>query len=185
MHLHRPKKRHQQTPPSPHSSPTSSTSYLLLDCQLAIPYAHLYNSSRSFYISVMSSQKDAGISLTHAPDGVGYKILELPPELLAILESDDPPVMSLESSTNSAVLKTGAHSWSLRQKNTSNALILLSPSEKMTPTTTAASSPSQIPEAELKAIATIHDTIELVSEPTGKTAPVARGKWHEKFARGR
>ncbi|KAI1502392.1 hypothetical protein F5X99DRAFT_379315 [Biscogniauxia marginata] len=127
----------------------------------------------------MSSQKDAGIPLTHAPDGVGYKIFELPPELLAILESDDPPVMSLESSTNSAVLKAGTQSWGLRQKNTSNALILLSPSE------TTTSSSSQIPEVDLKAIATIHDTIELFSEPSGKTAPVARGKWHEKFARGR
>ncbi|KAI0600063.1 hypothetical protein F4775DRAFT_547825 [Biscogniauxia sp. FL1348] len=135
----------------------------------------------------MSSQKDAGISLTHAPDGVGYKILELPPELLAILESDDPPVMSLESSTNSAILKTGAHSWGLRQKNTSNALILLSSSDNAATTTTMTTTtcPSHIPEAGLKAIATIHDTIELVSEPAGKTAPVSRGKWHEKFARGR
>lgn len=40
----------------------------------------------------MSSQQNAGIPLTHAPDGVGYKLLELPPELLALLESDDPPV---------------------------------------------------------------------------------------------
>ncbi|KAI1640089.1 hypothetical protein F4809DRAFT_592550 [Biscogniauxia mediterranea] len=136
----------------------------------------------------MSSQKDAGISLTHAPDGVGYKILELPPELLAILESDDPPVISLESSKNSAILKTGAHSWGLRQKNTSNALILLSPSDRTAATaatTSSSPSPSLIPEADLKAIATIHDTIELVSEPAGKTAPVSRGKWHEKFARGR
>ena len=37
-------------------------------------------------------QDNAGIPLAHAPDGAGYKLLELPPELLALLESDDPPV---------------------------------------------------------------------------------------------
>lgn len=40
----------------------------------------------------MSSQKDTGIPLVHAPDGKGYKLLELPPELLALLESDRPPM---------------------------------------------------------------------------------------------
>ncbi|KAI0120356.1 hypothetical protein F4776DRAFT_665834 [Hypoxylon sp. NC0597] len=127
----------------------------------------------------MSSQNDTGIPLNHAPDGIGYKLLELPPELLALLETENPPVLTIESSTNSAILKSGTQSWGLRQKNTSNALILLKSSEGTTP------EPSQIPETNLKAIATVHDTIELVSEPTGKTAPVARGKWHERFARGR
>ncbi|KAL7629000.1 hypothetical protein AAE478_000518 [Parahypoxylon ruwenzoriense] len=126
----------------------------------------------------MSSQKDTGTPLTHAPDGIGYKLLELPSDLLALLESEDPPILTLESSTNSAILKGGTQSWGLRQKNTSNALILLKSSEVTIPS-------SQVPETGLKAIATIHDTIELVPEPTGKTAPVARGKWHEKFARGR
>ncbi|KAI0834115.1 hypothetical protein F5Y06DRAFT_279900 [Hypoxylon sp. FL0890] len=127
----------------------------------------------------MSSQKDPGIPLNYAPDGIGYKLLELPPELLALLESENPPVLTIESSTNSAILKNGTQSWGLRQKNTSNALILLKSSECTSP------SPSQIPETGLRAIATVHDTIELVSEPTGKTAPVAKGKWHERFARGR
>lgn len=40
----------------------------------------------------MSSQNDTGIPLTHAIDGIGYKLLELPAELLALLESEDPPV---------------------------------------------------------------------------------------------
>ena len=39
----------------------------------------------------MSSQDDTGIPLGHAPDGTGYKLLELPPELLDLLESHDPP----------------------------------------------------------------------------------------------
>ncbi|OTB06268.1 hypothetical protein M426DRAFT_319008 [Hypoxylon sp. CI-4A] len=126
----------------------------------------------------MPSQNDTGIPFDHAPDGIGYKLLELPPELVELLESENPPALTIESSTNSAILKSGNQSWGLRQKNTSNALILLQSSEGST-------SSSEIPEAGLKAIATIHDTIELVSEPTGKTAPAARGKWHEKFARGR
>ncbi|KAK6948607.1 hypothetical protein Daesc_010377 [Daldinia eschscholtzii] len=128
----------------------------------------------------MPSQREAAIQLNHAPDGVGYKLLELPPELLALLESDTPPILTLESSTNSAVLKNGTQSWGLRQKNTSNALILLKTSEEIT------TSSSEVPEASLNAISTIHDTIELVPElAASTTAPVARGKWHEKFARGR
>lgn len=39
----------------------------------------------------MSSQDDKGIPLVHAPTGLGYKLLELPPELLELLESDNPP----------------------------------------------------------------------------------------------
>lgn len=39
----------------------------------------------------MSSQDDKGIPLWHAPGGVGYKLLELPPELAAQLEGDNPP----------------------------------------------------------------------------------------------
>ncbi|KAH9883624.1 hypothetical protein F4778DRAFT_627953 [Xylariomycetidae sp. FL2044] len=128
----------------------------------------------------MSSQKDAGTPIKHVPDGVGYKLLELPPELLTLLESDNPPVLSLESSTNSAILKSANQSWGLRQKNTSNALILLKTVQTRQPPPS-----SQVPEPCLNAVSTIHDTIELVLEPTGKTAPIAKGKWHEKFARSR
>ncbi|KAI0890272.1 uncharacterized protein GGS22DRAFT_150454 [Annulohypoxylon maeteangense] len=127
----------------------------------------------------MSSQQETGILLNHAHNGVGYKLLELPPELVALLESENAPILTIESSTNSAILKSGTQSWGLRQKNTSNALILIQPSNETNTTL------SQIPEIGLKAIATVHDTIELASEPTGETAPVARGKWHERFARGR
>lgn len=40
----------------------------------------------------MSTQLNAGIPLSHAPDGVGYKLLELPPELVELLESENPPM---------------------------------------------------------------------------------------------
>ncbi|KAH8681546.1 hypothetical protein BX600DRAFT_429473 [Xylariales sp. PMI_506] len=131
----------------------------------------------------MSSQNNSGIPLAHAPDGVGYKLLELPSELLALLESDDAPILTLESTATSAVLKHGSQSWSLRQKNTSNALILLTPCDSMP--WEEEEPGSQIPESGLKAIATVHDTIELVPETTAASAPTSRGKWHEKFARGR
>jgi hypothetical protein len=40
----------------------------------------------------MSSQDNAGIPLAHAPNNKSYKLLELPPELVELLEGDNPPV---------------------------------------------------------------------------------------------
>jgi sister chromatid cohesion protein DCC1 len=40
----------------------------------------------------MSSQDNKGIPLSHAPENVSYKLLELPPELVELLESDNPPM---------------------------------------------------------------------------------------------
>lgn len=44
-----------------------------------------------------------------------------------------------------------------------------------------------IPIPGLRMLTTLHETIELVPEAEGASAPAvkARGKWHEKFARGR
>jgi hypothetical protein len=39
----------------------------------------------------MSSQNDPGIPIFHVPDGIGYRLMELPPELLEALESANPP----------------------------------------------------------------------------------------------
>ncbi|KAI8949027.1 hypothetical protein F4801DRAFT_580810 [Xylaria longipes] len=128
----------------------------------------------------MSSQKDSGIPVFHAPDGLGYRLMELPPELLEALESPDPPNLRLEASATSAVLKCGSQAWGLRQKNTSNALILLKPGD-----INLASAQTPQTQTGLKLISTIHDTIELVPEATDKPAPLTKGKWHEKFARGR
>ncbi|KAK4098302.1 hypothetical protein N658DRAFT_455325 [Parathielavia hyrcaniae] len=136
----------------------------------------------------MSSQDLAGIPLSHSPDGTGYKLLELPPELLELLESQDCPTLTLHPSPTAALLKTPNKTYSLRQKNTSNALILLSPTsssdissdnvEQETATTATAG---------LATIATAHETIELVpeAEEAAVAAPKPRGKWHEKFARVR
>lgn len=120
----------------------------------------------------ISSQGSKGVPLNNAPSGTGYRLLELPPELLTLLESDNPPTLRLESTPTAGLLRTpDAKTWSMRQKNTSNALILLQATNEQT----------------LNAIATVHETVELVPEAESAAAPTiaARGKWHEKFGKTR
>ncbi|KAK3324057.1 hypothetical protein B0T19DRAFT_477027 [Cercophora scortea] len=141
----------------------------------------------------MTSQEEAvGIPLSHAPDGVGYKLLELPAELVALLESADPPVLTLHPSPTAALLKTPDKTYSLRQKNTSNALILAStqtpsPTSADDATTSTATTTTSSSSGGLSLIATIHETIELIPLETGEAVPAAtaRGKWHEKFGKTR
>ncbi|ODA77850.1 hypothetical protein RJ55_06452 [Drechmeria coniospora] len=127
----------------------------------------------------MSSQNE-GIPLHLRPHDAGYRLIELPPELESMLESETAPVLTLESSDTSAVLKTPSKSYTLRQKNTSNSLILLS-----------SPSSSSSPEPGLSAIVTIHETVELdpIPDTPANQAPLkdtgSRGKWHEKFGKGR
>lgn len=113
-----------------------------------------------------------GTLLDHAPTPTAYKLLELPPELLALLESDNPPALRLESTPTAGLVRTlDNRTWSLRQKNTSNALIIL----------------QATPDHRLGAIATVHDMVELMPEAESAVAPTvaARGKWHEKFGKAR
>ncbi|KAL2177693.1 uncharacterized protein P884DRAFT_259317 [Thermothelomyces heterothallicus CBS 202.75] len=134
----------------------------------------------------MSTQDTGSIPLSHAPDGTGYKLMELPPELLELLQGQDPPTLTLHPSPTAALLETPSSTYSLRQKNTSNALILLAPSSASSGGETA--DDGRPPAAVgLDTIATLHETIELVPEEgnTATPAPKARGKWHEKFGRGR
>lgn len=147
----------------------------------------------------MSSQGQ-GTALQHAPDNRGYRLIELPPELQLVLESDNPPVfvastppflrhhllltrhssLKLDSTDTSAVLKSPHKTYALRQKNTSNAIVLIEPHAS-----------SDGPDAGLGAVATIHETVELdhVQEPNPSVGPLkhtgSKGKWHEKFGRGR
>ncbi|KOS22882.1 hypothetical protein ESCO_003970 [Escovopsis weberi] len=134
------------------------------------------------------------IPLRHAPDDRGYRLIELPPELQALLESDTPPVLTLESSDFSALLKTPSKTYALRQKNTSNSILLLtSRTAAATPTEhpdPAAACPENAPAAELLAISTIKETVEL--DGVAQQAPRAaagssaiKGKWHAKFGSGR
>jgi hypothetical protein len=110
--------------------------------------------------------------------------------------------LTLHPSETAALLKTPSKTYSLRQKNTSNALILLSPHRGLLLSENDRSSTddndgeggngtSGAPHAGLTTIATVHETIELVPEAdvaagtAAVAAPKPRGKWHEKFGKGR
>ncbi|KAI8689755.1 hypothetical protein LRP88_13947 [Fusarium phalaenopsidis] len=131
----------------------------------------------------MSSQS-RGITVQHTPSETNYRLIELPPELQSLLESDSASILTLESSDTSALLKTPSKTYALRQKNTSNALMLLSP----TPST------PENPEQGISIVSTIRETVELEVVPD-KTAGTsggatkslggAKGKWHERFGRNR
>ncbi|KAL7786344.1 hypothetical protein V8C37DRAFT_405416 [Trichoderma ceciliae] len=129
-----------------------------------------------------STQTTDKIPLHHKPDDIGYRLIELPPEVESLLASDNAPVLTLESSETSALLKTPDRTYSLRQKNTSNSVILLSP---------FASSTSSSPEQGIAAISTIRETVELEVVPQlvvsgGQLKNTgSRGKWHEMFGKGR
>lgn len=129
---------------------------------------------------MLSSQEAKGIPLNHAPDGTGYRLLELPPELLSLFESGGgPPALRLEASPAAGLLRgPDGRTWSLRQKNTSNALILLRAGDR---------GGVGVGVGSLDAVATLHETVELVPEAEAAAAPVvaARGKWHERFGRTR
>ncbi|UKZ79997.1 hypothetical protein TrVFT333_007761 [Trichoderma virens FT-333] len=127
-------------------------------------------------MSISSSQATDKIPLHHRPDDTGYRLIELPPELESLLESENAPVLTLEPSETSALLKTPDRTYALRQKNTSNSVILLSPT----------------PDQGMAAISTIHETVELELVPQATSTSGgqlkntgSRGKWHEMFGKGR
>jgi sister chromatid cohesion protein DCC1 len=137
------------------------------------------------------------VALSSAPDGRGYKLIELPAELQALLEGPSPPTMTVVSDPAhpAALVKTQDKTYSLRQKNTSNALMILQASD-------AAAQSGQEEGGEddekdgrggLDVIATVHETFELVPEAAQGPAPIilqnkhsgSKGKWHERFGRNR
>lgn len=90
--------------------------------------------------------------------------------------------LRLESSDTSAVIKTPTKTYALRQKNTSNAMMLLSP----TPPPLSSDGPV---EQGISIISTIKETVELETVPDkpadAPKAVAGKGKWHEKFGRNR
>lgn len=90
--------------------------------------------------------------------------------------------LRLESSDTSAVIKTPTKTYALRQKNTSNAMMLLSP----TPPPSSSDGPVELG---ISIISTIKETVELDTVPDkAADAPktmAGKGKWHEKFGRNR
>ncbi|KND89944.1 hypothetical protein TOPH_05414 [Tolypocladium ophioglossoides CBS 100239] len=127
----------------------------------------------------MSSQNQ-GIPLHHQPHDAGYRLIELPMEVQSTLESNPAPVLTLEESDTTAILRTPNNSYHLRQKNTSNALLLLAPQTSFS-----------TPEQGLSTISTIHETVELEVIPDHPINRVplkdtgSKGKWHERFGKGR
>ncbi|KAH7369275.1 hypothetical protein B0T11DRAFT_278521 [Plectosphaerella cucumerina] len=134
----------------------------------------------------MPTQEDTGIPIFSAPDGRGYRLLELPPELESLLDSPTAPVLYLkqpDDATSAQLSVDGGQTYALQQKNTSNALFLLAPTASID--APPSEDPSDEPtEGGMTILATLHETIELIVQaPTQQQK--AKGKWHERFGRNR
>lgn len=157
----------------------------------------------------MPSQYSLDIPFSASHDQQAFKLIELPPELLALLESENPPKSALTwllssfhanstfhrltvtSSTSTpttlayALLSAGSKTYQMRQKNTSSPIMILKPSS--TGPTEVDDASTFIPVASISSIAKIEDTIELIlqePESVEKAQPKVN-KWHEKFAKTR
>jgi sister chromatid cohesion protein DCC1 len=152
----------------------------------------------------MATQYTTDIPFSSSHHQQAFKLLELPPELLALLESDNPPMYThrllptteanalcrltvtssaaTETTPGYAILCHGEKRYQMRQKNTSNPILILQPSS--TGPTEADDASTFIPVPSVTAIAKIEDTIELILQETNK-APPKVNKWHEKFAKSR
>lgn len=71
----------------------------------------------------------------------------------------------------------------MRQKNTSNPIMILQPS--CTKPTEADDAESFIPQSSVTSISKIEDTIELIVHEGEAKAPAKVNKWHERFAKSR
>ncbi|TVY50616.1 hypothetical protein LCER1_G008475 [Lachnellula cervina] len=137
----------------------------------------------------MSTQYDVDIPFSANHNQQAFKLLELPPELLALLESDNPPAITINSSPATAttpgyaILCSGDKKYQMRQKNTSNPIMILQPSTTFP--TEADDAATFIPVPSITTISKIEDTIELIVQEAEAKAPPKFNKWHEKFAKSR
>jgi hypothetical protein len=88
-----------------------------------------------------------------------------------------------ETTPGYAILSYGEKRYQMRQKNTSNPILVLKPSS--TGPTEADDASTFIPAPSITAIAKIEDTIELILQEGEGKAPPKVNKWHEKFAKSR
>ncbi|KAK2627718.1 hypothetical protein QTJ16_002364 [Diplocarpon rosae] len=132
----------------------------------------------------MATQYTTDIPFSSSHSQQALKLLELPPEVLTSLESSNPPILTIttSSTTGFALLSHGAQQYQMRQKNTSNPLLLLQPSS--TGPTQGDDRDTFVPQPSVTAVAKIEDTIELIRQEEGKKE-VRLNKWHEKFAKSR
>jgi sister chromatid cohesion protein DCC1 len=154
----------------------------------------------------MATQYTTDISFSASQEQQPFKLLELPPELLALFEADNPPMYHVPSParrtkantlhrltiTSSpatattpgyALLCHGEKKYQMRQKNTSNPILILKPSS--TGPTQADDASTFIPVPSITTVAKIEDTIELILQEGEAKAPPKVNKWHEKFAKSR
>ncbi|EFX06145.1 hypothetical protein CMQ_4214 [Grosmannia clavigera kw1407] len=135
----------------------------------------------------MASQDSAtSIPFISAPDGSGYRLLELPADLVA--EGSSPWYLHTDSSGMARLRTAQGKTYALRQKNTSNALMLLS----VRANAVDATDETALPRPGVAIAATVHETVELLEVAAETTVPApapkvvpSRGKWHEKFGKTR
>ncbi|KAF7186477.1 hypothetical protein HII31_12179 [Pseudocercospora fuligena] len=122
----------------------------------------------------MSTQnRDAGVPITVLPESdlQHVRLLELPPELLALLTGESPPRLQLKSKEDLAgnakdanvVLCTPDTTYNVRQVSTSNSVYLTQTTEKQDP----GGGP---PKIGVEAVAKCDTTIELLTTPTTQAA---------------
>ena len=108
-------------------------------------------------------------------------IFEAPANMLGRLSITS----SQSTSTNPgyAILCSDDKKYQMRQKNTSNPIMVLQPSS--TDPTQADDAATFIPAPSVTTISKIEDTIELIPQEEEAKAPAKVNKWHEKFAKSR
>ncbi|KAI9667617.1 MAG: hypothetical protein M1821_000433 [Bathelium mastoideum] len=145
----------------------------------------------------MSSQPDGGVPLSIAHSQQNVRLLELPPALLELLTSPDPPTIEIKSSapplspttpsstpSANAVLCTPTQTFQIRQVQTSNSVFLTGPylppssststNTQSPPNASFSSYPPPEPQPGIRAVATCAHTLELLPQP----ASLATAKWH-------
>lgn len=143
-----------------------------------------------YKLNIMATQYTTDIPFSSSHSQQAFKLLELPPELLALLESDHPPTFTITSSPATlttpgyALLCHGDRKYQMRQKNTSNPILVLQPSATGRPTESD-DAETFVPAPSVAAVAKIEDTIELILQEAESKALPKVNKWHEKFAAGR
>lgn len=104
--------------------------------------------------------------MSYAAPQAPVRLLELPPALLSLIESDSPPILKLKSSlapktsSSHVVLCTPSQTFSIRQVQTSNSLYLLQP-HAPTPCADSDAFP-EIPQPGLTIVSTATSYLELL-----------------------
>ncbi|OJJ51175.1 hypothetical protein ASPZODRAFT_138284 [Penicilliopsis zonata CBS 506.65] len=125
----------------------------------------------------MSTQGAPSVRFTHTSPQQGFKLLELPPELLNLLTSDDAPIIEIKTpskiiqSTASSDgrefinLCTPSQTYRVRQVQSSNSIHVMKPSE--VPPDATSLNPEDAFVSSMTAIAKCGSTLELHTPPEG------------------